>query len=122
MKSRAAVSTSRQVIPGATTDRAAACAFKTGYADMAIQCDGPPEFVAGCRVIAGTVERGSRVRLIRESRIIGDYPIDSLRREKDDVKEVRTGYECGVQIADFSSFEEGDVIECYEIEKKRASL
>ena len=47
--------------------------------------------VAGCHVVRGTIERDCRIRVIRDSRMIGDYPLDSLRREKDDVREVRAG-------------------------------
>ncbi|MGL6195463.1 MAG: translation initiation factor IF-2, partial [Thermoguttaceae bacterium] len=54
--------------------------------------------IAGCRVINGFVERDSKIRIIRESRIIGEYPLDSLKREKDDAKEVREGYECGMKL------------------------
>ena len=73
--------------------------------------------VAGCRVIAGTIERDCKVRIIRESRIIGDYPLDSLRREKDDTKEVREGYECGMKLKGFNDLKEGDILEAYKIEE-----
>ena len=54
--------------------------------------------IAGCRVLSGTIERNGRVRVIRDSTIIGDYAIDSLQREKDDAKEVREGLECGIKL------------------------
>ncbi|MDR2438579.1 MAG: translation initiation factor IF-2 [Planctomycetaceae bacterium] len=73
--------------------------------------------IAGCRVISGTVERDCRVRIIRESRIIGEYPLDSLKREKDDVKEVREGYECGMKLKGFNDLKEGDILETYKIEE-----
>jgi translation initiation factor IF-2 len=73
--------------------------------------------IAGCRVISGTVERDCRVRIIRESRIVGEYPLDSLKREKDDVKEVREGYECGMKLKGFNDLKEGDVLETYKIEE-----
>ncbi|MDR3196400.1 MAG: translation initiation factor IF-2 [Planctomycetaceae bacterium] len=73
--------------------------------------------IAGCRVISGIVERDCRVRIIRESRIIGDYPLDSLKREKDDVKEVREGYECGMKLKGFNDLKEGDILETYKIEE-----
>jgi translation initiation factor IF-2 len=73
--------------------------------------------IAGCRVISGTVERDCRVRIIRESRIIGEYPLDSLKREKDDVKEVREGYECGMKLRGFNDLKEGDILETYKIEE-----
>jgi translation initiation factor IF-2 len=73
--------------------------------------------VAGCRVLAGTITRDARVRLIRESRVIGDYALESLRREKDDAREVREGYECGIKLAGFNDVKEGDVFEAYKIEE-----
>ncbi|MDR1141350.1 MAG: translation initiation factor IF-2 [Planctomycetaceae bacterium] len=73
--------------------------------------------IAGCRVISGTVERDCRVRIIRESRIVGEYPLDSLKREKDDVKEVREGYECGMKLKGFNDLKEGDILETYKIEE-----
>jgi len=73
--------------------------------------------VAGCRVLMGTIPRDARVRVIRESRVIGDYPLDSLKREKDDVREVREGFECGVKLSGFNDLKEGDVLEAYTIEE-----
>jgi translation initiation factor IF-2 len=73
--------------------------------------------IAGCRVLAGTVQRSSRARLIRDNRIIGDYAIDSLKREKDDAREVREGYECGIKLAGFNDLKEGDILEFYKIEE-----
>jgi translation initiation factor IF-2 len=73
--------------------------------------------VAGCRVLSGTVERNSRVRVIRDSTVIGDYPIDTLRREKDDAKEVREGYECGIKLANYNDIKEGDLFEVYKVEE-----
>ncbi len=73
--------------------------------------------VAGCRVLAGVIRRDARVRLIRESRVIGDYPVESLKREKDDAREVREGLECGVKLAGFNDVKEGDLLEAYHIEE-----
>ena len=73
--------------------------------------------IAGCRVIGGTIERDCRIRVIRDSRIIGDYPLDSLKREKDDVKEIRDGYECGMKLKSFNDLKEGDILEAYKIEE-----
>ena len=73
--------------------------------------------VAGCRVLSGNIQRNSRIRVIRESRVIGDYPLDSLRREKDDAKEVREGFECGIKLSGFNDIKEGDVLEAYKIEE-----
>jgi len=73
--------------------------------------------VAGCRVLMGNIERDSRVRVIRESQVIGDYPLDSLKREKDDAREVREGLECGMKLAGFNDLKEGDILEAYRIEE-----
>jgi translation initiation factor IF-2 len=78
--------------------------------------------VAGCRVLAGAVPRDARVRLIRESRIIGDYAIDSLKREKDDAREVREGFECGIKLVGFNDVKQGDVLEAYKIEEIARTL
>jgi translation initiation factor IF-2 len=73
--------------------------------------------VAGCRVLSGTVERSGRARVIRDSTIIGDYAIDTLKREKDDAKEVREGLECGIKLAGFNDIKEGDLLEVYKVEE-----
>jgi translation initiation factor IF-2 len=62
------------------------------------------------------------VRLIRENRIIGDYGIDSLKREKDDAREVREGLECGIKLAGYNDIKEGDVLEAYRIEEIARTL
>ena len=73
--------------------------------------------VAGCRVLSGVVERNSRARVIRDSTVIGDYALDTLRREKDDAKEVREGFECGIKLAGFNDVKEGDLFEIYKVEE-----
>jgi translation initiation factor IF-2 len=73
--------------------------------------------IAGCRVLSGNIQRNSRTRVIRDNRIVGEYPIESLRREKDDVREVREGLECGIKLAGFNDLKEGDVLECYRVEE-----
>jgi len=73
--------------------------------------------IAGCRVLAGTIERNSRARVIRDNTILGDYPIDTLRREKDDSKEVREGMECGIKLSGFNDVKEGDIFEVYRIDE-----
>jgi translation initiation factor IF-2 len=77
---------------------------------------------AGCRVLAGTITRDSRVRVIRENRIIGDYALDSLRRAKDDAREVREGLECGIKLAGYNDIKEGDVLEAYKIEEVKRTF
>jgi translation initiation factor IF-2 len=78
--------------------------------------------IAGCRVLAGTIERGCRIRVNRDGRGIGDYALDSLRREKDDAKEVREGFECGIKLAGFNDLKEGDILEAYKIEEIARTL
>jgi translation initiation factor IF-2 len=73
--------------------------------------------IAGCRVLSGMMQRNSRVRVIRDNRIVGDYSMESLRREKDDAREVREGLECGIKLAGFNDLKEGDVLECYRVEE-----
>ena len=58
----------------------------------------------------------ARIRVIRDSRLIGDYAIDSLRREKEDAREVRDGMECGIKLAGFNDIKEGDLLEAYRVE------
>jgi translation initiation factor IF-2 len=78
--------------------------------------------IAGCRVMRGSVQRGSRIRVIRDNRIVGDYGMESLRREKDDVKEVSKGMECGVKLEGFNDVKEGDMLEAYRIEEVARTL
>ncbi|RMF94031.1 MAG: translation initiation factor IF-2, partial [Planctomycetota bacterium] len=78
--------------------------------------------IAGCRVLAGIVPRDAKLRVIRENRIIGVYPIESLRREKDDVREVREGMECGIKLAGFNDIKEGDILEAVRVEEVQRSL
>ncbi len=78
--------------------------------------------VAGCQVLAGSMQRDSRIRVIRDSRVIGDYALESLKREKDDAREVRQGYECGMKLAGFDDLKEGDLLEGYRIEEIRRTL
>ena len=78
--------------------------------------------IAGCRVMRGNIHRDCRIRVIRESRIIGDYPIDSLKRVKDDAKEVQRGMECGIKLVGFNDIKEGDTLEAYKIEEIARTL
>jgi translation initiation factor IF-2 len=70
--------------------------------------------IAGCMVTSGVITRGSKVRFIRDGTIIWKGAIESLRRFKDDAKEVREGFECGIGLDDFQDLKPGDVIETYE--------
>ena len=79
--------------------------------------------IAGSYITTGLVKRNSKVRVIRDNLVIADSTISSLKREKDDAKEVKSGYECGIQIEGFNDIEVGDIFEVYEIEEiKRKSL
>jgi translation initiation factor IF-2 len=73
--------------------------------------------VAGCYVISGTLERNSRARVIREAAVVHESHISSLRRFKDDVKEVATGFECGIGVEGFDAFVKEDIVEAYKVEK-----
>jgi translation initiation factor IF-2 len=73
--------------------------------------------IAGCRVLSGIVTRDGRARIIRDSTIVGDYAIDTLRREKDDAKEVREGLECGIKLSGYNDIKEGDLLEVYRVEE-----
>ena len=70
--------------------------------------------VAGCYVLNGTITRGAKVRFLREGTIIWKGAISSLRRFKDDVREVQSGFECGIGLSDFQDLKPGDIIETYE--------
>jgi translation initiation factor IF-2 len=70
--------------------------------------------IAGCMVLNGTITRGSKVRFLREGTVIWKGAVSSLRRFKDDVREVREGFECGIGLTDFQDLKSGDVIETYE--------
>jgi translation initiation factor IF-2 len=74
--------------------------------------------VAGCMVLEGELRRNSKVRVVREGEVIFDGPMASLKHEQDDVREIREGFECGVNLKGFDSFEVGDILECYIEEKK----
>jgi len=72
--------------------------------------------IAGCYVTSGKIVRNAKARILRDSAVVFDGEIESLRRVKDDVKEVAENFECGIQIARFSDLKEGDVIEAYTSE------
>ncbi len=78
--------------------------------------------IAGCRVINGTISRDSRVHLIRDQKVLNDYRIGSLKREKDDAKEVRDGMECGIRLDGFNDIKEGDLFEAYRIDEIARTL
>jgi translation initiation factor IF-2 len=78
--------------------------------------------IAGCYVTDGTIRRGARVRVVRDGTVVYDTTIDSLKRFNDDVREVATGFECGIVLANYQDVKEGDVLEAYETRKVERAL
>jgi translation initiation factor IF-2 len=78
--------------------------------------------IAGCYVTEGTVRRGGRVRLVRDGTVVYDGRVASLRRFKDDVREVTAGLECGIVLENFADIKEGDVLEAYETKQVEQTL
>ena len=78
--------------------------------------------VAGCRVTEGTVKRGARVRLIRDNVVIHDGTLKTLKRFKEEVREVKEGFECGMAFENYHDLREGDVLEFYEMEEVARTL
>ena len=96
---------------------------KTGAAEVRqVFSVGKTRKVAGCMVTEGLIQRNCIARLMRGGELIHESKIDTLKRFKDDVKEVRAGYECGINAAGFDDYQEGDTIECFAVEEQRASL
>ena len=78
--------------------------------------------IAGCMVTSGMVKRGSKVRLLRDDVVIHEGMLKTLKRFKDEVKEVKEGMECGMAFESYDDIKEGDVIECFEIVEEARSL
>ena len=78
--------------------------------------------IAGSYVTDGKFERGQKVRLVREGVVIYDGKLSSLRRFKDDVKEVQSGYECGIGVEKFNDIKVGDVLESYYLEEIKPAI
>lgn len=78
--------------------------------------------VAGCMVMEGTITRNKGARLVRGGEVIAEGKIDTLRRFKDDVTDVKAGFECGMRLDSFDKYAEGDIIETFEIDKIRPTL
>jgi len=78
--------------------------------------------VAGCYVLDGLVRRGSQVRLLRDNVVIWTGELDSLKRFKDDVREVKAGFECGLSLKNYNDIQEGDQLEIFEIEEVARTL
>jgi translation initiation factor IF-2 len=78
--------------------------------------------VAGCYVQEGKITRNSRIRLVRDGIVVHEGEISSLRRFKDDVREVDAGYECGLNIANYNDIKVGDVIEAFKLVETKKKL
>ena len=78
--------------------------------------------IAGCRITDGKITRSAQARVLRQNAKVFDGKISSLRRGKDDVREVATGYECGIVLEDFNEFEVGDIIEAYAQERVKPGM
>ena len=78
--------------------------------------------IAGSYVLEGVIRRNSKVRLIRGGIVLWDGSLSNLRRFKDDAKEVAAGYECGISLSNYQDFEEGDILEAYEIVEEKRHL
>ena len=78
--------------------------------------------IAGCMVTEGLVKRGAKVRLLRDNVVIHEGELSQLKRFKDDVKEVKSGFDCGMSFANYDDIKEGDMIECFELEQIAVSL
>ncbi|MGB9151546.1 MAG: translation initiation factor IF-2, partial [Alphaproteobacteria bacterium] len=73
--------------------------------------------IAGCKIVEGVVKRGAKVRLLRDNVVIHEGTLKTLKRIKDEVKEVREGFECGMAFENYDNIEVGDLIECFEMEE-----
>jgi translation initiation factor IF-2 len=78
--------------------------------------------VAGCRITDGKVERGANVRLIRDNVVIHEGKLSTLKRFKDEVKEVQSGQDCGMAFEKYEDMRAGDVIECFKVVEVKRSL
>jgi translation initiation factor IF-2 len=78
--------------------------------------------IAGCLVVDGLVKRSSSVRLLRDNVVVWTGELDSLKRFKDDAKEVRAGVECGLSLKNFNEIQEGDQLEVFEVTEVARTL
>ena len=78
--------------------------------------------IAGCMVLDGSVKRSSRVRLLRDEQIVYTGQIGSLRREKEEAAEVRSGFECGIVLKDYRDIREGDIVEVFRMKEIKRTL
>ncbi len=78
--------------------------------------------IAGCRVLNGTISRDNQIHVIRDQKVLNSYRIGSLKREKDDVKEVRDGMECGIRLDGFNDIKDGDLLEAFRVDEIQRTL
>ena len=78
--------------------------------------------IAGCFVTDGIIKRNVKVRLARDGKVIHTGKVATLRREKDDVRDVRAGFECGLTLQDYQDLKEGDVLEFMQVEMVKRTL
>ena len=78
--------------------------------------------IAGCYVLEGVVKRSSRARLLRDNVVVWEGELESLKRFKDDVKEVRGGFECGLSLRNYANYEEGDQLEVFDVTEVARTL
>ncbi len=88
-----------------------------GHAEVRAVFTSGKNKAAGCYVTDGKITRNDQVRVIRGKEVLADSVVSSLKRFKDDVREVAAGYECGIGIKDYNDFQEGDILEVYKVEK-----
>jgi translation initiation factor IF-2 len=78
--------------------------------------------VAGCMVTSGVLDRRGKIRIVRDAVQIYEGELESLKRFKDDAREVREGFECGLNVRNFNDIKVGDVLECYRVEEVARTL
>ncbi len=78
--------------------------------------------IAGCRVLSGTIERSNRINVSRDQTVLNSYDIASLKRNKDDAREVREGMECGIRLEGFNDIKEGDLLEAFRVDEIKRTL
>jgi len=78
--------------------------------------------IGGSTVVDGIIKRNARVRVLRDNIVVHDGILKTLKRFKDDVKEVKSGFECGIALENFEDIKEKDMVECYEIVEQKRTL
>ena len=73
--------------------------------------------IAGCRGALGEIRRNAKARLVRAGQVIFDGELSSLKHEKEDVREVRQGFDCGIALKGFNEYASGDILECYILKR-----